>query len=59
MSFMSTRGQKAPNDTLYFSFKPNYILVKKNYEGVHTFIFRNEGLVTSAFGQTAKEDLFF
>ncbi|MEE1962510.1 hypothetical protein V1387_07425 [Allomuricauda taeanensis] len=33
--------------------------MEKNYEGVHTFIFKNEGLVTSAFGQTVKEDLFF
>ena len=59
MLFIRSWGQKEPKDTLYFSFKPNYMLVERNYEGVHTFIFKSEELVTSAFGQIVEEDLFF
>ena len=59
MIFMSSWGQKTAKDTLYFKFNSNYITVKKNYEGVHSFILKKEKLVTSAFGEIIKEDLFF
>ncbi|APG65868.1 hypothetical protein LPB136_11045 [Tenacibaculum todarodis] len=46
-------------DTLFFKLNPKCIDVKKNYEGVHSFIIKDEEFVTSAFNEIVKEDLFF
>lgn len=59
MVFINSWGQNSIKDTLYFKLNSSYIEVKKNYEGVHAFIFKNEKFVTSAFGKIVKEDLFF
>jgi uncharacterized protein YijF (DUF1287 family) len=53
-------GQGVKKDTLYFKFKNNYLNLKKNYENTYAFIFKNEKLVTSAFGnKIQEEDLFY
>ncbi len=54
-------SQKSTKDTLFFKYNCNYISVeKKNIDNYHFFKFKNEKLVTSAFGKKIfNEDLFY
>ena len=58
MTYLGAWSQKPVKDTLYFKFDTNYIETKKNYEEDHVFMFKKEKLVTSAFGEIMKEDMF-
>lgn len=58
MISINSWSQDSVKDTLYFKFNNNYIEIKKSYDGISTFIFKNEKFVTSAFKKIVKEDLF-
>ncbi|MFC4221729.1 hypothetical protein [Flagellimonas marina] len=57
--FITGWAQEVSKDTLHFKFDPNYMVITKNYEGVYAFMFKEEKLVTSAFGNIKEEELFF
>ena len=53
-------SQEQKKDSLFFSFDKDYIFFSNdNYDQDYFFKFKNEKLVTSAFGKISNEDLFY